>query len=116
MGVPRQEYESVFPCPPPGVLPDPGIEPVSLALADGCFTAQSPGKPNEVGRMSQPLPVPWGSQTELSCGACHFYSSLAFGLLVGGLSSLPLNFLMAIMGWTVRSEVFMEQICTVENE
>ena len=66
--------------------------------------------------MSQPLPVPWGSQTELSCGACHFYSSLAFGLLVGGLSSLPLNVLMAIMGWTVRSEVFMEQICTVENE
>ena len=30
MGFSRQEYQSGWPCPPPGVLPDPGIEPVSL--------------------------------------------------------------------------------------
>ena len=36
-----------LPCPPPGDLPDPGIEPaspVSLALADRFFTAAPPGK------------------------------------------------------------------------
>ena len=34
----RQEYWSGLPCPPPGDLPDPGIEPTSLtssALAGG---------------------------------------------------------------------------------
>ena len=30
MGFPRQEYWSVLPFPPPGDLPDPGIEPSSL--------------------------------------------------------------------------------------
>ena len=38
MGFVRQEYRSGLPCPPPGDLPDPGIEPVSLtslALAGG---------------------------------------------------------------------------------
>ena len=29
MGLPRQEYWSRLPFPPPGDLPDPGIEPVS---------------------------------------------------------------------------------------
>ena len=40
MGFSRQEYGSGLPCPPPGDLPDPGIEPmslVSLALADVSF-------------------------------------------------------------------------------
>ena len=31
MGFPRQEYWSGFPFPPPGDLPDPGIEPESSA-------------------------------------------------------------------------------------
>ena len=30
MGFSRQEYWSGLPCPPPGDLPDPGIEPMSL--------------------------------------------------------------------------------------
>ena len=30
----------------PGDLPDPGIEPVSPALADRFFTTESPGKPH----------------------------------------------------------------------
>ena len=30
MGFPRQEYWSGLPCPPPGDLPNPGIEPTSL--------------------------------------------------------------------------------------
>ena len=41
MGFSRQEYWSGVPCPPPGDLPDPGIEPASLmppALAGRFFT------------------------------------------------------------------------------
>ena len=40
MGFSRQEYWSGLPCPAPGDLPDPGIEPTSLtspALAGGFF-------------------------------------------------------------------------------
>ena len=38
MGPSRQEYWSRLPCPPPGDLPDPGIEPESLTSA--CFARQ----------------------------------------------------------------------------
>ena len=41
LGFSRQEYWSGLPCPPPGDLPDPGIEPtclVSPSLAGGLFT------------------------------------------------------------------------------
>ena len=44
----RKIYWSGFPFPPPGDLPDPGIEPVSLmplALADKFFTSSVTGKP-----------------------------------------------------------------------
>ena len=43
----RQESWSGLPCPPPGHLPDPGIEPTSLmsaALAGGFFTTEPPSK------------------------------------------------------------------------
>ena len=36
-GFPRQAYWSGLPFPPPGDLPDSGIEPMSLALAGGFF-------------------------------------------------------------------------------
>ena len=38
MGFLRQEYLSGLPFPPPGDLPDPGIKPVSPALAGEFFT------------------------------------------------------------------------------
>ena len=47
MGFPRQEYWSGVPFPSPGDLPDPRIEPTSLAspaLAGGCFTTEPSGK------------------------------------------------------------------------
>ena len=37
MGFPRQGYWSGLPFPSPGNLPDPGIEPMSPAVADGFF-------------------------------------------------------------------------------
>ena len=44
MGFSQQEYWSVMPFPPPGDLPDPGIEPASFtspALAGGFFTTSA---------------------------------------------------------------------------
>ena len=46
-GFSRQEYWSGLPFPPPGDLPDLGIEPMSLkshALAGGFFTTSATGK------------------------------------------------------------------------
>ena len=44
MGFSRQEYWSGWPCPPPGDLPTPGIEPMAVtspALANGLFTTSA---------------------------------------------------------------------------
>ena len=44
IGFSRQEYWSGLPFPPPGDLPDPGVEPISLtspARADGFFTTST---------------------------------------------------------------------------
>ena len=46
MGFSRQEYWSGLPCPPPGDLPDPGIEPASPVLAARFFATELPGKPS----------------------------------------------------------------------
>ena len=45
MGFSRQEYWSGLSFSLPGDLPDPGIKPVSPALAGKFFTAEPPGKP-----------------------------------------------------------------------
>ena len=44
----RQKYWSALPFPPPGDLPNPGMEPespVAAALAGEFFTTEPPGKP-----------------------------------------------------------------------
>ena len=46
MGFSRQEYWSELPFPPPGDLPDPGIEPRSTAFQADALTSESPGKPS----------------------------------------------------------------------
>ena len=45
MGFPRQEYWSGLPFPSPGNLPNPGIEPRSLALQANSLPCEPPGKP-----------------------------------------------------------------------
>ena len=55
-GFSRQEYWSGLPCPPPGILPDPGIEPVCLmspALAGRFFTTRPSGKPKKEAKCSE---------------------------------------------------------------
>ena len=56
MGLTRQEYWSGLPCPPPGDLPDPGIEPASrmspaLTGGLGSLPLAPPGKPKPQQRM-----------------------------------------------------------------
>ena len=53
----RQEYWNGLPFPPPGDLPDPGIEPTSPALQADFLPSESPGKPfNARGPGSMPGP------------------------------------------------------------
>ena len=42
----RQEYWSGLPFPPPGDLPDPGIELICPALQADTLPSEPPGKPN----------------------------------------------------------------------
>ena len=44
-GILRAEYWSGLPCPPPGDLPNPGIEPRSPALQADTLPAEPQGKP-----------------------------------------------------------------------
>lgn len=46
-GLSRQQYWSGLPLSPPEGLPDSGFEPSSLALADGFFNVEPPGKPKD---------------------------------------------------------------------
>ena len=60
MGFPRQESWSELPCPPPGDLPDPGIEPVSPespALAGGFFTTSATWKPQWINNKDKQGPT-----------------------------------------------------------
>ena len=45
MELSRQEYWSGLPCPPPGDLPDPGMEPLSTALQADSLLFEPLGKP-----------------------------------------------------------------------
>ena len=45
MGFSRQEYQSGLPCPPPGELPNPGIEARSPTLQADSLLSEPPGKP-----------------------------------------------------------------------
>ena len=53
MGFPRQEYWSGLPFPPPGHLPNPGIEPASSGLAGVFFTTEPAGKPQRGSKESK---------------------------------------------------------------
>ena len=62
LGFSRQEYRSGLPCPPPGDLPDPGIEPVSLrslAPAGKVFTTSATWEAQVFNKWMRPRL--WGS-------------------------------------------------------
>ena len=54
MGFPREEYWGGLPCPSPGDLPDPGVEPTSLmspALTAMFFTTSASREAPLIGKM-----------------------------------------------------------------
>ena len=55
MGFSRQEYWGALPCPPPGDLPNPGIEPRSLTLQADSLPAKPQGKSKNTGMGSLSL-------------------------------------------------------------
>ena len=60
-------------CPPPGDLPNPGIEPMSPALQADSLPSEPPGKPKNTG---YPIPSPGDlPNPEVSCIAGGFFTS-----------------------------------------
>ena len=57
MGFSRQEYWSGLPCPPPGDLSNPGIEPRSPLLQADSLQSEPPGKPMNT-RVGSLIPSP----------------------------------------------------------
>ena len=53
MGFSRQEYWSGLPCPPPGALPNPGIEPRSPTLQEDSLLSEPPGKQRDCVQFSR---------------------------------------------------------------
>ena len=51
-GFSRQEYYTGLPCPPPGDLPNPGIELRFPPLQADSLPSESPGKPENTGMES----------------------------------------------------------------
>ena len=69
----RPEYWSGLSCPPPGDLPNPGIEPRSPTLWAGSLPAESQGKPKNTGvgslsLLQQIFPTQESNQSLLHCG------------------------------------------------
>ena len=80
LGFSRQEHWSGLPCPLPGHLPNPGIEPRSPALQADSLPAEPPGKPrnSRMGHLSLCQGSFWpGNRTGISCIAGRFFTSWA---------------------------------------
>ena len=67
----RQEYWSGLPCPPPGDLLNPGIEPRSPTLQADSLPAEPPGKPKNAGVGSLTLLQGIFPTQELNQGLLH---------------------------------------------
>ena len=55
MGFSKQEYWNGLPCPPPGDLPDPGIEPTSSVLQENSLLLSHQGSPDSPTKESSKL-------------------------------------------------------------
>ena len=79
-GFSRQAYWSGLPCPPPGDLPNPGIESRSPALQADSLLTEPTGKPMNtgVGSLSFSRGTSWSrNRTGVSCSAGGFFTSWA---------------------------------------
>ena len=74
-GVSRQEYWSGLPCPPPGYLPNSGIEPRSSTLQADSLPSEALGKPKNTGV---------GNLSLLSWGTFHHRKHNGVSWIAGG--------------------------------
>jgi len=75
MGFSRQEYWSGLPCPPPGDLPNPGINPTSLmspALVGGFFTTSATWEAHNVQRWKEYKHIPPASFASSQYSQSHW--------------------------------------------
>ena len=74
MGFPRQEYWSGLPFPSPGDLPDPGIEPLSPALAGGFITTSATREAQNNMEVPEKLKIALAhcDGPHSLCGVCFF--------------------------------------------
>ena len=87
----RQEYWSGLPCPPPGDLPDPGIEPGSPVLQADSLVSESPRKPRLLdGWASYPVSAsPW--MLAAQGGARNWEETVSFGWMSYGQRTVQLQ-------------------------
>ena len=75
MGFSRQEYWSELPCPPPGDLPNPGIESRSSTLQADSLLSEPPGKlPNVVVPVFTSIYILsfyWAYEKKMELGSLH---------------------------------------------
>ena len=94
MGFSRQEYWSGLPFPPPGSLPDPGIQltiPVSPSLAGGFFTTE-PGKHLSLEDKTNFLKPPESASGKASACQCRDLRDAERGRSPGGGNGSPLQY------------------------
>ena len=74
VGFSRQEYWSGLPCPSPGELSDPGIEPRSPASQADALPSELPGKPNSENQWMWLYHIrpSWGAMALRQ--SCHMHS------------------------------------------
>ena len=77
-GFSRQEYWSGLPCPPPGELPNPGMEPRSPTLQADSLPIELPGKPSSpalAGRFlnKEPAENPCRCISDVFAGGSEFH-------------------------------------------
>ena len=101
MGFSRQEYWSGLSCPPPGDLPNPGIQPLSLkypALAGGLFTPNATWEAQRyIANLGQ-IPIPKKGNAKESSN----YYTLA---LISHASKVMLKILQAKLQQYVNNEL-----------
>ena len=89
----RQEYLSGLPCPSPGDLPNPGINPGSPALQADTLPSEPPGKPQFYAYLLNCTGIPmWVSGVESTCHAGDLGSISGWGRSPGGGNDNPLQF------------------------
>ena len=91
MGFSRQGYWSGLPCPPPGDLPNPGIEPRSPALQVDSLLSEPPRKPS--GNLNDYVLVSDSSDSkESACNAGDLGSIPGAGRVPGEGNGCPLQY------------------------